>query len=772
VRRLTESDGLSDRHVMALAEGAEGLWIATERGGVDLFADDRVARTIGPAQGLAHPRVWSLGADGDGNLWIGTDGGGLQRLSHGRLDSFSTRNGLGNDFVWAIHEDREGSLWVGTNGGGLTRLKNGSVVPLTRREGLPSDFVWTVTRTHDDSLWVGTDDAGVVRLHAGTTTRYGDAQGLHGSIRALCERRDGSLWIGTLSGLYTLRDGRVATALPAMPGLTASALAEDASGALWACGERYGLVRVRDEQAEVVDAREPLCKALLPAHDGALWVGSIAGVTRRAADGSERHWSTAEGLPSAYVTALFEDADGDVWAATRGGLARLHGGTVAAITSRQGLPDDEIMSAQLDDDDAVWMGSNRGLFRVPRWQLAAVAAGRRAGVDALTFGLEDGMRSVEVNASSAASTRDADGRLWFATRVGAASVDPRHLPSDHVPPSVVIEEVLADGHRLPGRGPWRLRPGTQRVEFHFTALSLLDPTRVRLRHRLEGFDDEWVASGPERKAEYTNLRPGRYRFRVVAANADGAWNTVGDRVELALAPRWFESLWFRLTLGFVFLLAGPLVYLLRVHRLSRQTRQLEELVAERTAEVEAANARLAQLARVDGLTGVFNRRAFDEALSVEWRRAVRASTPLALLLLDVDLFKPYNDDQGHPAGDECLIAVAGALAQAFQRAGDSVARYGGEELAVLLPGASAEQAASAAENVRRLVEELAIPHPTSNVAPVVTVSIGVGWCEPTPDGAAVDLLRVADRALYAAKQGGRNRIECRVLETAEPVAGS
>jgi diguanylate cyclase (GGDEF)-like protein len=182
------------------------------------------------------------------------------------------------------------------------------------------------------------------------------------------------------------------------------------------------------------------------------------------------------------------------------------------------------------------------------------------------------------------------------------------------------------------------------------------------------------------------------------------------------------------------------------------------VVAERTAELAEANARLLRLADEDGLTGLLNRRAFDTALDEECRRAARANAPLALLLIDIDAFKAYNDHFGHQAGDVCLRAVSDAVRHAHRRAGELVARYGGEELGVILPGASPAAAAEMAENVRRSVENLALPHPASPAAPMVTISVGVASCGAGVTCRHQELVAAADRALYRAKQDGRNRV--------------
>lgn len=170
--------------------------------------------------------------------------------------------------------------------------------------------------------------------------------------------------------------------------------------------------------------------------------------------------------------------------------------------------------------------------------------------------------------------------------------------------------------------------------------------------------------------------------------------------------------------------------------------------------------KLETLAIEDGLTGLANRRRFDERLREEWGRAYREKTSLALLMIDIDHFKPFNDSYGHPAGDECLHSVAGILADEAQRSSDLAARYGGEEFAILLPNTDAAGCARIAERVRRALHDAAIPHRANPPPGIVTASIGGAVCRPGVERSAgpASLIEAADRALYAAKDGGRDRV--------------
>ncbi len=182
-----------------------------------------------------------------------------------------------------------------------------------------------------------------------------------------------------------------------------------------------------------------------------------------------------------------------------------------------------------------------------------------------------------------------------------------------------------------------------------------------------------------------------------------------------------------------------------------------ETLRDMTAQKQAQDE-LQRLATRDGLTGVANRRSFDDTLKMEWRRASRESRTLSLLMVDVDFFKPYNDTYGHQGGDECLRQVAEAMTGVVKRASDAVARYGGEEFSILMPATEPEGALIVAERIRAAVEALRLPHSGSKVADHVTVSVGVASMHVGNEGLPAGLVAAADAALYRAKHEGRNRV--------------
>lgn len=205
---------------------------------------------------------------------------------------------------------------------------------------------------------------------------------------------------------------------------------------------------------------------------------------------------------------------------------------------------------------------------------------------------------------------------------------------------------------------------------------------------------------------------------------------------------------------------GRKTMLLNARKIYRETNHVEMilLAIEDITKRKIAEEQLKIIAFMDGLTGVANRRHFDNTLDLEWRRAMRSAKLLSLIMIDIDYFKNYNDLYGHLAGDACLQEIAHTIRGSLRRAGNFVARYGGEEFMVILPETNAEEAYLFAESLREKIENLDIEHKDSKVGKNVTVSLGVSTAVPKKDSAYDDLISVVDKALYKAKQGGRNRV--------------
>jgi ligand-binding sensor domain-containing protein/signal transduction histidine kinase len=593
---ITTANGLASNMVWTMREDREGnLWVGTD-GGLSRLTKGSV-KTFTISDGLANNSVYSIVEDHDGNLWLGTPGG-LSRLHAGQLNSYTARDGLSSSGVLALLEDREGNLWVGTESGGLNLFRDKKFTNVTASDGLASDLVWAVREARDGALWVGTQ-TGLTEIRNGAFTTYMVKDGLPSDIvRALCEDREGRLWIGTPAGLCEFANGRftIYTDLDGLSSNAVSVIEAGNDGSLW-IGTLAGLTRLKDGKFTVYTTQSGLNNdAILSLHaakDGSLWIGTRTGGLNRFKDDKFTAYTREQGLSDASIRALYEDSEGNLWVGTRnGGLNRFKDGRFVAITTKNGLADDCAFQILEDAKGNLWMSCTKGIFAVSRQQLNEFADGNIAAISSIAYGTADGMESREcTGGGQPAGWRSRDGRLWFPTIKGAAMIDPEHLKTNTEPPPVVIEQVIVDDKPVEMTANTELPAGIYRLEFQYTGLSFIAPEKVRFKYRLEGFDKNWVDAGARREAAYTNIPPGRYTFRVMAANNDGVWNEAGAALSFYLKPRFYQTIWFYLAL---LALAAVVAWMIYRRRIGRVRAEFAAVLAERSRMARDIHDTLAQ----------------------------------------------------------------------------------------------------------------------------------------------------------------------------------
>ncbi|MBI4877739.1 MAG: response regulator [Acidobacteria bacterium] len=589
-------DGLPADIACSVYENRDGsLWVGTRNGLFHKRGERFVDQTR--RAGLPPSPVWTIIADRDGNLWFGSFGGGVVRLSGETFSSLRTPAGLSSNMISSIFEDREGSLWIGTEGGGLDRLRDVTFTTYTTRDGLGSNLAAPVVEDPQGAIWVGTNGGGLTRHQNGGFKTYTTADGLPDNyVWSLHAARDGDLWVGTWNqGLVRLRNGRFTsyTERDGLAGNAVIAITQDRTGDVWAACYSRGLSRLHNGRFTNYTKADGLptdeVRTMHEDRQGVLWIGTRFGLSRYE-NGRFTTFTTRDGLSNDFVTNIHESGDGLLWAGTFGGGVNLYrDGRFTSITQRHGLPSDIVFRVLEDALGYVWFSTNQGIARARRTDLEALAAGRVQRIQWARFGIADGMKSRECNGGQPAGWRAADGRLWFATVQGLSVVDPRKIVRNPLPPPVVIEQVIANGRSYEPQPGLALLAGASRLEFRFAGLSYPAPRQVRFRHLLEGFDRDWVDAGTRRGAVYTNLPPGRYRFRVIAANNDGVWNRTGAALDFRLQPYYYQTWWFYVLCGLAVVAAAHRVFVARTRGLKRRNAELEARVAERTRSLEEAS---------------------------------------------------------------------------------------------------------------------------------------------------------------------------------------
>jgi signal transduction histidine kinase len=289
-----------------------------------------------------------------------------------------------------------------------------------------------------------------------------------------------------------------------------------------------------------------------------------------------------------YIIQITTRNDGSVLAAATFGLMGWHQGTRRLMTVRNGLPCDFVSGVVEDNHGTVWLATPCALLGIAPDEISEWWRDPNVRVHPRILNSFDGWQSRFVAFQPTA--RSADGRLWFANQRGVQIFDPEHLTTNTLPPPVFIEGLVADrrefsadtGMLLPPQ-TLRLPPHTRDLQFNYTALSMVVPQKVRFRYRLEGHDSDWQEVGSRRQAFYNDLPPGDYRFRVIASNNDGVWNSAGDSVSFSIAPAWYQTNLFRSVCLLLAILTFWLIYRLRARQIEAAIwSRFNERLAERT----------------------------------------------------------------------------------------------------------------------------------------------------------------------------------------------
>ncbi len=660
----TPADGLASERVRGLARAPDGSLFVGTASGLHRLSGGRVTRLSLP--GLPSERVHTLLAGRDGGLWVATNAG-LCLLSGEDLSCLTGKDGLGPGPVFPVLEDREGNVWFGSAAGGLHRLRDGAFTPLGRPEGLPSDVVLTMRQARDGSVWLGTYGGGLARVSSGGVTTFSTREGLpDDTVVSIHEDGEGRLWVGTKKGLALLAGGRLRPDLvpPGLPSPDVYSVGQDAAGTIWVATDA-GLSRLSGGSFTTLTEADGLpgrrLRMLRTTRDGAVWVGTAEGRLARVADGRVASFGPEDGLPGAPVYSLHEDPDGVLWCGTLGGgLVRRDGERFRTFTSRDGLFDDTVYEVLEDGEGSLWLTSNRGIARVRKADVLAFASGSLPSIPFTAFGELDGLRSRECNgAGEPAGVRTRDGRLWFATLGGAASVDPARIPRNAVPPLPRVEEVLIDGLPVPFAAGIRVDAGAETLEIRYTAPCLRVPERARFRYRMEGLARGVVDAGDRRVALYTALPPGSYDFSLTAVNEDGVEGERAARVAVRVVPRFHQTPAFLALSALAVAGLGWALRGVRVRLLRLRAEELERTVDERTRSLRDETER-AEEARQEALESRAEAERQRLEAETQRQRAEEANRAKSQFLASVthDLRTPLNAIIGY---SELLSEQADAL---------------------------------------------------------------------------------------------------------------
>ncbi len=605
----------------------------------------------------------------------------------------------------------EQALYALTGAGVFRASLNGSKISgAFERQNWTTGEAWSLLPTAQGLLLATSHDLKLIR--DGSAERLGP-DNLYPRHLLINDHSPGELWTGNEHGLsvFELQDGRWVLADRAETlGMRITSLVRSGRDMIWAGTEAHGLKKATLSRADGLKIQLSSVgteSGLLVGEDGAAVVsdssvGALVSTTRGTFrfDGVRFLADDLGGLgdlkPAQEIVSFFDGPNGSIWGHNYRALYSRRAG-FWSVTDLSALDSGAIDAVTLAVDDSLWIGGTSEIFHY----------------------------KPEVSAAS-----------------GRASLSLAAL--------VRVDGPAGENEALPVAGELSLTGTRASIEAKFRLSDLEQAASTMYRSRLLGHSERWSNWSGRGEASYAGLKPGTYTLEAEARSGTGRSYTLEPRV-FTVVPRWFEAAWARslALLASVVLLLRAVTGLQRrqVAKLAAQNQALDETVRVRTRELEVANRQLREQAERDALTGVGNRRLFDQKMCETFDEVMEYGTSMALLLVDVDHFKRYNDNHGHQAGDWVLSKLARVLANNV-RDDTLVARYGGEEFAVVVPRCDN---LSAARLARRLVRQV------SEELGDVTVSIGVAGYAAERDESPDDLISRADQALYSAKNQGRNR---------------
>ncbi|OFX61114.1 MAG: hypothetical protein A2046_08320 [Bacteroidetes bacterium GWA2_30_7] len=577
--------------IRTVCEDSRGnIWFGSNNG-LFKIKDNQEIETFNSENGLVSNDIKIVFEDSQNMIWIGT-GVGLNKIYKGKISSFINTEKFKKHTITGIEEDFEGNIWVSTYDYGIYNLKGSKFNLYSCSEKLETDVINSIFVDYNNVFLIGTKN-GVFKFVNTEFSEFKTKKPLPDqTVRDVYRDSNRNLWICTINGLVEeTKDGSIL--YNEKNGLSNNYVRfayEDNNNKMW-FGTENGLNYLDNNTFKIYSRKDGLSNdyilSVFMDSEKNIWIGTRDGLNLLK-DNKIQTFYTKDGLAGNTIFKIYEDKEKDLWIGCNGGLTRYKNKEFQTITTKRGLLAINAFQIIEDHNEFFWISSVEGIFSIPKSELNKIAD-LHEKIDYIKLYNNDDELDGNQCTANARNSIDKNGNIWFATYNGLLMINPDSIPFNSVPPINKIEYLKVDNSIVPLSENIILKAGTQRVEIKFTGLSFTSPKNVKLKYMLEGFDSTWINAGGRREAFYTNLKPGKYEFKVISSNNDGIWNHNEAKLKFQQIAFFYQTIWFYIILIIILIGLIWLIFYIRSSEVLRRNNELEKMVNLRTAEIEQKN---------------------------------------------------------------------------------------------------------------------------------------------------------------------------------------
>ncbi len=599
-------NGLSSNNVTSVTRDAKNnLLVGTYLKGLNHLKGDKF-ELVKITPDYKSQDIYYLYRDRADKIWIATSKG-LYCIRENDFELFSKNNGLPDNRIQSIFEDFEGNLWLGVYKGGLVQFKEGLVKILNVDKKLSNAFALSVFEDKKKNIWIGTIRSGIFKISKNQSKIYNYSSGLLKSYaRCFAQDIDANVWIGSLEGISQYRNGKIYNTHPYKfknPNIASRVLfvSQKTPGVLWIGLSNAGLFYLKEQQMKRYDLNPNYNTSSIYSikedieNQEILWICTSKGLIKlNILNEKKRFFTTDDGLSVNDLRFSYIDKKGIIWICTSGGgLNFLKNGKFKSFNRRHGFIDDSIWSITEDNYNNLWMSCDNGVFYVNKNEMESYEKVQHNRLNVIKLGLTDGFKSVECNGSgNPVLNRTSEQILFYPTASGVALINTKKIREGSIPPKVLIERINSGQQTYEARKDLTLPAGTKDISIHYAALSFKNAKNIQYQYKLEGYNNRWYSVNNRRVAYYTNLSPGEYTFKVIAANEDVVFNKNEACITFYLKPHFYQHPLFKFFIMFISITLVGVIILSKIRNQKKRENYLEEQIKNRTLEIKVQNDKI------------------------------------------------------------------------------------------------------------------------------------------------------------------------------------